>query len=345
MAETLMLSEAGEAPDVCREQVRRNRDLVREAGAYLRSLDAPFAATLARGSSDQAAMFGKVLLETRARVPTLSHSPSIASVYHATSSKFSGVPVLAISQSGRSPDLLAAAAEAKERGAVVVAVVNDEASPLAAMAQIVIPVHAGAETSVAATKSFVATLTALVHLVAEWSGDHALCGALDGIGEVLSASWASDWTAAVPLLRDADSLLVLGRGLTLPIAGEAALKFKETSGLHAEAFSSAEVVHGPMTLVGAGQPVLVFGPLDQARTGLADLVASFTRRGATVIATGERADMEGAAMHLAGERGTDPAIGAIAAIQSFYRLANALALARGHDPDRPPHLSKVTRTL
>ena len=345
MADTLMLREAGEAPALCAAQIARNRALMREAGAYLRRLDPPFVATLARGSSDQAALFGKVLLETRARIPVLSHSPSIGSIYAATSPKFRGVPVLAISQSGRSPDLLAAAGDAKAQGAVLVAIVNDIASPLAQLADIAIPVHAGDETSVAATKSFVATLVALAHLVAEWSGDSALGAGLEGIEEVLAAAWDCDWTPAVPLLREAGSLLVLGRGLTLPIAGEAALKFKETSGLHAEAYSSAEVAHGPMTLVRSGDPVFVFGALDQAGAGLAELLAGFARRGASVIGTGLPDDLAEGALRLGSGVCSDPAIAAIGAIQSFYRLANALALARGRDPDRPPYLSKVTRTL
>ena len=168
-AETLMAREAREAPLRCTEQLHRNAELVRAAGQRLRELAPPFAATLARGSSDQAAAFAKFLLETHAGVPTLSHAPSVGSLYHATSSRFAGVPLIAISQSGRSPDLLAAAKDAKAQGAVVIAVVNDAQSPLAELAEIVIPVHAGPETSVAATKSFVCTLIALTHLVAEWS--------------------------------------------------------------------------------------------------------------------------------------------------------------------------------
>jgi glucosamine--fructose-6-phosphate aminotransferase (isomerizing) len=345
MTETLMLREASETPAICAAQIRQNRELVRDAANYLRRRSPPFVATLARGSSGQAAMFGKVLLETRLQLPTLAHAPSIGSVYGTTSPLFRGVPVLAVSQSGRSPDLLAAAEGAKGHGAVIVAVVNDEDSPLAGLADIVIPVRAGVEASVAATKSFVATLTAISHLIAEWGGDEQLRAGLESIGDTLAASWSIDWTVVVPNLREARSLLVLGRGLTLPIAGEAALKLKETSGLHAEAFSSAEVAHGPMTLIRAGDPVLVFGPLDAARGGLANLLGDFARRGAVVIGTGHPADLPDAALRLAAHPVAEPAIGAIAAIQSFYRLANALSLARGHDPDSPPHLAKVTKTL
>jgi glucosamine--fructose-6-phosphate aminotransferase (isomerizing) len=333
--DTQMAREAHEAPDRCAEQLRLNAQLMREAGRRLRALAPPFAATLARGSSDQAAAFAKFLLEAHAGVPTLSHAPSIGSLYHATSDRFRDVPLIAISQSGRSPDLLAAAEDAIGKGALVIAVVNDAESPLAKLAQIVIPVHAGAETSVAATKSFVCTLVALTHLVAEWSQDQALLSALQSTAEILRVS----------LLHDASEMLVLGRGPTLPIAGEAALKLKETASLHAEAFSIAEVAHGPMTLVGAGTPVLALGPLDVARTGLRDRLEDFAARGAHVIASGFPEDVGSASLILPSRTDVHPVLGAIAQIQSFYGLANALSLARGRNPDAPPHLNKVTRTL
>lgn len=342
---TLMARETAEAPGQCEAQIARNADLVREAGQRLRALSPPFAATLARGSSDQAAAFAKILLETRAAIPTLSHAPSIGSLYRATSPRFKGVPLIAISQSGRSPDLIAAAQDAQRQGALLVSIVNDEASPLAEMADICIPIHAGAEKSVAATKSFIGTLVALTHLVAEWSGDEDLKEALTTVGDVLRRAAAADWSGAVPLLREASHMLILGRGLTLPIAGEAALKFKETSNLHAEAFSIAEVAHGPMTLIGEGDPVLALGPMDEARAGLRERLEDFRARGAQVIATGHTDDVAAATLALPGPIDTHPVIGAIAQIQSFYGLANALSLARGRDPDKPPHLAKVTRTL
>ncbi len=342
---TQMAQEAREAPARAAEQLRRNAGLMREVGRRMRALSPPFAATLARGSSDQAAAFAKFLLEMHAGIPTLSHAPSVGSLYHATSPRFDGVPMIAISQSGRSPDLIAAAQDAKGKGAVVIALVNDTASPLAELAEIVIPVHAGPETSVAATKSFVCTLVALTHLVAEWSQDAGLLAALERTGTVLEAAAQADRTGAVPLLHGASHMLVLGRGPTLPIAGEAALKLKETSSLHAEAFSSAEVAHGPMTLVGHGDPVLVLAPLDAARTGLRERLEDFAARGAQVIGAGLAEDLAPAAMVLPFDASVHPVLGAIAQIQSFYALAEALSLARGRDPDSPPHLNKVTRTL
>jgi len=342
---TRMASEAREAPALCLHQFRLNAELIRDAGKRLRKLAPPFAATLARGSSDQAASFAKFLLETGVGLPTVSHAPSIGSLYQATSAHFRDIPLIAISQSGRSPDLLAAARDANERGALVIAIVNDAASPLADLAQIVIPVHAGAETSVAATKSFICTLFALAHLAAEWAQDAELLSALADAGDTLQDAAEADWSAALPLLRHANDMLVLGRGPTLAIAGEAALKLKETANLHAEAFSSAEVAHGPMTLVGAGDPVLVLAPLDVARTGLGERLADFAARGAQVIAAGYPEDVAAAQTILPMRTDSHPVVAAIAQIQSFYGLVNALSLARGCNPDNPPHLNKVTRTL
>jgi glucosamine--fructose-6-phosphate aminotransferase (isomerizing) len=345
MTTSLMFSEAEEAATIAARQIAANRDRVNEIAARLRALDAPFAATLARGSSDHAASFAKTLFETRLRVPVVSHPPSIASLYHATSPRLAGVPMLAISQSGRSPDLIAAAREAQAVGAVVIALVNDEQSPLAQLADYVLPLHAGPERSVAATKSFIASLVAIAQLTAAWSGDEVLGAAIEEIGPAIGRSFGLDWGDALPLLIETRTMLVLGRGLTLPIAGEAALKFKETSALHAEAFSIAEVAHGPMTLIEQGDPVFVFAPEDAAREGTADRIRAFAERGARVIAAGDAADTEGAEVRLPIVRHAHPVVGAIGQIASFYKLAEALARARGRDPDRPPYLAKVTQTL
>lgn len=342
--QSLMLREAAQAPAVCAAQVAANRDAVARATARLRALDPPFVATLARGSSDHAAAFAKALFETHLHLPVLSHAPSTGALFRATAPSFRNVPLIAISQSGRSPDILRASEDAQRAGAIVVAMVNDETSPLAALADIVIPLRAGPETAVAATKSFLASLAALLQFAAEWGDDAGLRAALDGIGPALDAAWALDWSAAVDPVAAAQSLFVLGRGTTLGIAGEAALKLKEVAGIHAEAFSSAEVAHGPMTLVGPRVPVLVFAPRDAAREGLAQRIAAFVERGATVIASGAVEDIAGASLRLPGIA-AHPLVAPLAQVASFYRLAEAVARARGRDPDNPPYLAKVTRTL
>ena len=343
--DSLMVREAREAAEVCEQQVAENAAQMRELGAMLRRLNAPFAATLARGSSDQAAAFAKVLFETRAATPVVSQSPSLGGIYRATSLRFQGVPLFAISQSGRSPDLLAAAEDAQRRGALVVALTNDADSPLSRLADRTIPLGAGIERSVAATKTFIASLVALAHLTAEWAQDVQLLDAVTSVGPALRRAREADWTFAAGRLSGHAGLLVLGRGLTLPIAGEASLKLKETAGLHAEAFSSAEVAHGPTALIKPGRPVLIFSPFDEARTGLRERIRELAARGATVVAAGPEEDITDAAVRLPTEAGLHPVVGSIACIQSFYPLAAAAALWRGYDPDQPQNLRKVTLTI
>src|SRR4029077_14707969 len=161
----------------------------------------------------------------------------------------SGTVMLAISQSGASPDLLAAVASARAAGARIVALVNAESSPLAQLADDLLPLHAGPERSVAATKSYIASLAALAQLVASWSEDHELTAALRETPALLARAWQLDWSAAVARLVTATNLYVIGRGIGLGVAQGAALKFKEACGLHAEALSAAELRHGPMALV------------------------------------------------------------------------------------------------
>ena len=335
-----MLIEAAEAPERIALQRDKNRDARRAAAQRIRTLDPPFAITIARGSSDHAASFAKYLFETRLRIPVLSQAPSLATLFEATSPKLNGTLAIAISQSGRSPDLIETAAAASAAGALVVALVNDETSPLAQQADILLPLHAGEEKSVAATKSYIASLVAIADLVAELQSDDRLERALDELAPVLQRAWDADWSAALEPLARIERLLVLGRGSTLPIAAEAALKFKEVAQIQGEAFSSAEVAHGPMALVRDGDPVFAFAPSDAAREGFADRLAALKDRGATILCTGS----EESAVPLPVARSGDPAVDAIAMIQSFYRFVEALARTRGLDPDNPPHLSKVTRT-
>jgi glutamine---fructose-6-phosphate transaminase (isomerizing) len=330
--QTQMFAEAGQGGAVAARQLAANATLMQTIGARLRAADPPVIFTCGRGSSDHAATFAKYLFETRLRIATVSQAPSLASLSAAPLRHMQGAPFIVISQSGRSPDLLLSAQAARDAGALVIALVNDTASPLAEIADSVVPLHAGPETSVAATKSFIASLVAIVHLTAAWCNDAALLRALGGLGAVLEAAWTKDCAADEAMVLNAPSLFVLGRQLTLGIAQEAALKFKETSGIHAEAFSIAEVAHGPMALVTTGFPLLVFPPAPAARAGMADLLEQLGARGARIV----MADGPHAGMH--------PALAPIAMIQSFYHMVNAIAVNRGYDPDHPPLLNKVTKT-
>ena len=334
-----MFREAAEAPAVVARLLAANNPLVQALGAALRANPPRAVVTCARGSSDHAATYAKYLIETSTGVVTSSAALSVSSVY-AAEPKLEGVLYLAISQSGKSPDLLAAVEAAKQAGALVVALVNDVTSPLAALADHVLPLHAGPEVSVAATKSYIAALAAIAQLVAAWSQDASLETALEGLPAVLSEAWPLDWTPVAERLRGATNLYVLGRGVGFGIAQEAALKFKETCGLHAEAFSAAEVLHGPMALVQPGFPVLIFAQEDQSQTSVLDLARDLKARGVDVMLAGGEAGA-GALPTVKAHPNLEP----IARIQSFYRMANALSILRGHDPDKPPHLNKVTETI
>jgi glucosamine--fructose-6-phosphate aminotransferase (isomerizing) len=252
-----------------------------------------------------------------------------------------GLAAFAFSQSGRSPDLVSSTRQLRAAGAATVAFVNEATSPLADAAQWTVPIRAGSETSVAATKSFIAQLAAGARLVSAWQGDAELLDALRALPQALTAAASSDWTAALPQLANAERLYVVGRGTGLAIAQEAALKFKETCGIQAEAFSSAELRHGPMALVGAGFPVLVLALRGPAQAGLLTLADELRARGAAVLLVAP-AGTAGVDLPLVTALQAD--LDGITAVQSFYLMVEALARLRRYDPDAPAHLSKVTLT-
>jgi len=339
-AATRMFAEAGEAPAVVERQRSNNRARIAELAEQLRRDPPLMVTTLGRGSSDHAATFAKYLIETLLGLPTASGAPSVASVYGAES-RAKSLLCLALSQSGRSPDLLTSVEAAKQGGALTVALVNDLDSPLAGLVHHLLPLHAGRERSVAATKSFIATLAAIVDLVAAWAGDETLSEALDGAPDKLAEAWEADWSPLAEGLAGARGLYVVARGLGLGAAQEAALKLKEVCGLHAEAFSAAELRHGPLALVGADFPVLVLRQSDETEDGVDALVEELAALGAPVFATGPTAAGAVALPSVSAH----PAIEPMLRIQSLYRAAVTLALARGLDPDRPPFLRKITETV
>ncbi len=338
--QTLMFSEAAEAADAVARLLSANRDAFATLGERLRAAPPAVVVTCARGSSDHAATYGKYLIETLLGVPVASAAPSVSSVYAAPMAPGTAL-VIAVSQSGRSPDLLATVTAYQNAGAYVVAFVNDETSPLAEMADTLIALKAGPEKSVAATKSYICALAAFAALTAAWSRNEALANAVDTLPDMLTLAFGADWSPIVDALANANNLFVIGRGYGYGIAQEAALKLKETCALHAEAFSAAEVRHGPMAIVNDGFPVIAFATSDTAGDGVREAAAEFRARGAVVCLADAKADAAGTPVALTAH----PAIEPILMIQSFYRMANALSLRRGLNPDAPLHLSKVTRTV
>jgi glutamine---fructose-6-phosphate transaminase (isomerizing) len=338
-----MAEELREAPDAVRRQQQALAAPLGELVARLRSRPPQFAVTCARGSSAHAATFAKHQIELRLGIPVAAMAPNIATVYRRPL-RLDGQLFLAVSQSGRSDDLVETAAMARDAGALTAAFVNTSESPLSAACEFVLPIGAGPELSVAATKSFVATLAALLRLVAAWSGDERLPDAIDRLPERLISATDLDWGAALGLLADADSLIAIGRGPTLAIAREAALKLKEIANRHAEAFSGAEFLHGPVALVEPRYPILMFMPGDAADEGLWQLAADLAGKGAALFIAGqEQHKVTGPAL-LPALAPDHPETDAVCLIQSFYAMMVRLAEHLGIDPDRPRHLQKITRT-
>jgi len=336
---TIMYQEAAEAPDRVQDQLQRNAATLATLADQLRANPPAAMVTIGRGSSDHAATYARYLVETRLGVLTTSLSPSIFSVFKAPLS-LANTLCLAISQSGRSPDLLAAAGAARDSGAIVVALVNDPHSPLAELASIVLPQGAGPEKSAAATKSFITSLSAIAQMVALWSGDEAMQSALPQLPSALAKAWQEDWSPCREMLRNADHLYTVGRGPHLSVAQEAAHKLKETCMIHAEPFSSAEVLHGPNELAGDGFPVLLFRSEDAGDASVQDAARRLAAQGASVMTAGG-----GEPGSLPVPRAPHPALAPILQIQAFYRMADALAGDRGYNPDQPRHVQKVTHTV
>ena len=338
--QTRMFAESGEAAQVVAGQAGACGAVLRDLGALLRALAPRLVLTVARGSSDHAATYAKYLIETRLGVTVSSYAPSVSSVY-GTAAALKGTVCLAISQSGRSPDILAAADAAKSGGAVLIALVNVDSAPLARLADFVLPLGAYPETSVAATKSYLASLAMIARIVSVWSEDVRLATALEALPRALETAWSLDWTPALGVIAARHHSFVIGRGLGLSVAQEAALKFKETCQLHAEAYSAAEVMHGPAAIIDAGFPILAFSQDDETRPGLMGTLDQLVSVGARVLLAG---GTHQAAVPLP-TASSVPALEPIVQAQSFYRLANRLSVDLGLDPDAPPNLSKVTETV
>ncbi|WP_106477300.1 SIS domain-containing protein [Phytohalomonas tamaricis] len=337
---TRMLEEAISAPARIVEQLELNREPLEALAAELRQ-DAPRGVvTVARGSSDHAAGYFAYLCMARMGLPVASLPLSLTTLAH-TSWRLEGQLALAVSQSGQSPDLIDTQRALKHGGARTLAMVNAPKSPLAQVSDREIALRAGEERSVAATKSYLATLSASAQLVAVWSHDSALAQALNALPEQLERAARLDWSHAVATLSCVDRLLVVGRGAGLAVAQEAALKFKETCMIQAEAFSAAEIKHGPMALVDRDYPVLIFAPPGAEQAGMIELAEEFRARGAHVLLA---ADSNIANRDLPLVTADHALLNPLCVIQTFYVMVDALAAALGLDPDTPRHLNKVTRT-
>ena len=344
-AQTHMHREVRAIPDIVRRLLSDGTVSARSAAQKLKAVNPRLVTTIARGSSDHAAAYLKYAIELTCGVPVSSTGPSVSSVYGA-SLKLKDCATIAISQSGISPDIVAAAGSAKASGSFVISLTNTGNSPLAAASETNIDICAGPELSVAATKTFVSSIVAGLLLLAHWQEDQGLLGALERLPDELAKALSCDW---VPLADEIcsrpderGSLYVLGRGPALAIAGECALKFKETCQLHAEAYSAAEIMHGPVSIASAGFPVLALASRDAAERSLVEVADHLAGRGVDVFVT---SDTKSAAHNLSFARGSHALTDPLLLVVTFYVFIEQLARRLGLNPDQPPHLRKVTETI
>ncbi|PWK60595.1 SIS domain-containing protein [Roseicyclus mahoneyensis] len=339
MTDTLMAQEIAEIPQAAARLLERGAGPIAATAQAVRAADPRFVMTVARGSSDHACTYLKYASELLLGLPVASVGPSVASIYGARL-RVAGALCLSVSQSGQSPDIMEMTRSARAGGALTVALTNDAGSRLAGTAERVIDICAGPELSVAATKTFVTSALAGLWLMAEVKGDAALLAAIRALPEALDRARHVDWSPVSEALR-AGSIYTLGRGPSWAMSNEAALKFKEVCQVHAESYSSAEVLHGPVSIVERGFPVLAFAAADAAEGALAEVADALAGKGAAVFATTSRVT---SARALPVVRTGHPLCDPLALIVSFYAMIEGLAVARGLNPDVPRHLKKVTET-
>lgn len=333
----LMAAEMGAQPEVLARLAGR---AAADTAAVRATAPRPLAGVVfvARGSSDNAAVFGRYLTELTAGRPAGLAAPSLYTRYQA-GADWHGYLVIVLSQSGATPEILTTAEALRHRGARVIGITNEPGSPLAGVTDLVLATDAGPERAVPATKTVTAQLAVLISVAAALGpgapGGAAAAAVLPRLPEAVRAvladpgpvtSLAAGWAAL-------DRLVVTGRGLGYAAALETALKVKETSGILAEGISAADLRHGPIAAVYAGAPVLVVDAGGPAAADLAELRELLQRRGAV-----------GAALPGPVAAGLPEPVQVITAVVRGQQLAHALALARGADPDSPAHLTKVTGT-
>jgi glucosamine--fructose-6-phosphate aminotransferase (isomerizing) len=302
-----------------------------------------------RGTSDHAALYGAYLTEIRLGIPVGLASPSAITLYGARPD-LAGALVVGVSQSGGSPDLTEVLKVARESGALTLAVTNNPASPLAQSAELSVDVSAGHERAVAATKTYTAELLALLLLVeGVRNGDGTLPAderaALDKLPQLAEDTLAERGAEELAQrYRFASRMVTTGRGYAYPTARETALKLMETSYLPALAFSGADLLHGPLAMTDPDVPVLAVVGDGPGGKSMRDVVNRLADRRADVVTIGA-SDVPGAAGRLPVPAVADERHSALLDILPLQKLALALALARGEDPDAPRGLKKVTTTL
>lgn len=341
---SILADEIRSQPEVVARLLERERATVREMVARLPAFD--YVLIAARGSSDHAALYAKYAWGALAGHPVALATPSLYTLYDRPP-RLTGALVLGISQSGQSPDIVAVLDEARRQGRPTIAITNDGASPLAAAADHVLKLHAGAERSIAATKTYTAQLALVALLAACWSGDAARLAEVDRAPEILATALAlgsADVDAHAPLVTP-PTLVVVGRGYNYATACEVALKVKELAYVLAVPYSAADFRHGPIATIDTGDPVLLVAPSGRAFPDMLALAEALRERGARLLVLSDVPE----ALALGETRLPLPAgipewLSPLAAVVPGQWLALSFARAKGIDPDHPRGLAKVTRT-
>ena len=343
---SVLHSEIFEQPQIAQNLLQLESVRIAAIAAALRARDPRYVLIAARGTSDNAARYAQYVFGIHNRLTTALAAPSIYSRFNATP-RMDGALTIGVSQSGQSPDIVQVLIEARRQGAPTVAVTNDESSPLAQAAEFVIPLHAGAERSIAATKTYTAQLTALALLSAHLATDDKRLAALHTLPEALQRTLDAEEQAqtAATALRGASRCVVLGRGFQYATAFELALKIKELSYLLAEPYSTADFAHGPIAMIESDFPVLLIAAGATLRDETDELRRSLLRHGARLIVLGdEHNPPQDGEIAVPITAGLPEWLSPIAAILPGQLLAFHLAHARGFDPDLPRTIRKVTLT-
>ena len=306
-----------------------------------------YAIIAARGTSDHAATYAQYAWGALARRPVALATPSLHTLYHAPP-RLDGALVVGVSQSGQSPDIVSVVEEGRRQGRPTLAITNDGSSPLAAAADYVIELHAGAERSVAATKTYTAQLAVMALLAAAWSGEQARLDELQRLPGALAATLqgATIVGPRAERYRYMEQCVVIGRGYNYPTALELALKLKELTYVMADAYSSADFRHGPIATITQGMPALLIMPTGATFADMLDLAHELRARGAELIICSDAPEAQALATTVLPLAGALPEwLSPVAAIVPGQFLALHLALARGLAPDQPRGLKKVTLTV
>ncbi len=336
-----MLNEIREQPAVLSRMLTEHAAHIGDVVAALRRRKPTLVVFVARGTSHNAAIYGQYLVETLLRIPTGTAMPSVTTLYDRTPD-WTAAAVIGISQSGRSIDVTEVVAEARRQGALTVAITNDPDSPLATSSAHVLPLEAGPELSVTATKTFTASLAMLATLVVGWDQHKDLARVLPRLPDSVAKALTHDAAIAALAKKHArrDSWVVTTRGYMLGVGDEAALKLKETSYAAAESMSAAELLHGPIAALDKKSTVLLLLPPGRSRPGLIDVRVQLRDRSVPTLTFAFGDDPGDVAINA----GLPEALAPIVAAPTVHLFAYHLSVARGVNPDKPRGLQKVTLT-